>query len=288
MQTTIFIQTLVFGLAIGGVIGLSAVGLTLSYGVTRFINFAYGEFLTLGAFFCVALVHAGLGLPLAALVTIPLVGLVGIVIARIFYDPLMSRGLLPLLVTSVGVAFVLHNTVRIVAGSNPLRFPVPLMRPWSLGDLFIPREQVLTLVVALVAMALVHALLRYTMLGKKMRAVADDAQLARASGIAARRVLTLTWFISAAIGGLGGILLAVTQVTIAPELGWSFLLVVFAAVLLGGIGSPYGAMIGGIIIGLAIELGATYLAPDYSYAFAFLVLILVLIARPRGLMGGRG
>src|SRR5690606_19284240 len=203
MQGTIFIQTLIFGLALGGVISVSAVGLTLSYGVTRFINFAFGEFLTLGAFLCVGLVHVGLGLPLAALAAVVLVGLAGVVIARLFYDPLMARGLLPLLVTSVGVAFVLHNLVRMVAGSNPQRFPLPLMRPWPVGDLFIPREQVFTILVALAAMAAVHALLRYTMLGKKMRAVADDPSLARASGISAQRVLTATWFISALIGGLG-------------------------------------------------------------------------------------
>lgn len=281
-------QTLIFGLAIGGVISVSAVGLTLSYGVTRFINFAYGEFLTVGAFLCVALVHAGLALPLAVLVAVPLVGLLGIATARLFYDPLMGRGLLPLLVTSVGVAFVLHNLVRMIAGSNPLRFPLPVMRPWSLGDLFLPREQAVTILVALAAMLAVHLMLRYTLLGKKMRAVADDPNLARAAGISAKGVLRLTWFISAAVGGLGGILLAVTQVTIDPQSGWHFLLVVFAAVLLGGIGSPYGAMIGGLAIGLAMELGATYVSADYGHAMAFAVLIAVLIFRPRGLMGGVG
>ena len=124
------------------------------------------------------------------------------------------------------------------------------------------------------------------MIGKKMRAVADDPELARAAGVRAARVLSATWFVSAAIGALGGVLLAVTQVTIEPEMGWHFLLVVFAAVLLGGIGSPYGAMIGGLVIGLAVELGATYVAADYAYSFAFVVLILVLILRPRGLLGG--
>lgn len=288
MQMTILIQTLVFGLALGGVISVSAVGLTLAYGVTRFINFAFGEFLTLGAFLCFALVQAGLGLPLAVMLTVPMVGVIGVAIARAFYDPLMSRGLLPLLVTSVGVAFVLHNGVQMIAGANPVRFPLPLMRPWNVGGVFIPREQVITLAVALAAMAVVHILLRYTMLGKKMRAVADNAALARVSGISARNVLSATWFISAGIGALGGILLAVTQVTMAPQMGWNFLLVVFAAVLLGGIGSPYGAMIGGLVIGLAMELGATYVAANYSYAFAFVVLIAILILRPRGLMGGRG
>ncbi|WP_397544409.1 ABC transporter permease subunit [Roseovarius salis] len=284
----IFLQTLVYGLALGGVIAVSAVGLTLAYGVTRFINFAFGEFLTLGAFFCLVLAQAGLGLPLAGLTAAAAVGLIGVLVARLFYDPLMDRGLLPLLVTSVGVAFVAQNIVRMIAGSNPVRFPLPLMRPIELGGLFIPREQLIILGVALLAMLAVHLLLRFTMLGKKMRAVADDAMLARVAGISSRRVLDATWFVSAVIGGLGGILLAITQITVAPQMGWHFLLVVFAAVLLGGIGSPYGAMVGGLLIGLAMELGATYVAANYSYAFAFVVLILVLVLRPRGLMGGRG
>lgn len=284
----ILIQTLVFGLALGGVIAVSAVGLTLAYGVTRFINFAFGEFLTLGAFLCVALAQTGIGLVPAGLLAVLLTGLLGVLVARAFYDPLMSRGLLPLLVTSVGVAFVAQNLIRMIAGSNPIRFPLPLMRPLDLGGIFIPLEQVLILGVALLAMLGLHLLLRFTMLGKKMRAVSDDPALARVSGISARGVLDATWFISAVIGALGGILLAITQITLAPQMGWHFLLVVFAAVLLGGIGSPYGAMVGGLVIGLAMELGATYIAANYSYAFAFVVLILVLILRPRGLLGGRG
>lgn len=284
----ILVQTLVYGLALGGVIAVSAVGLTLAYGVTRFINFAFGEFLTLGAFLCLLFAQIGLGLPVAGLLAVAAVGVIGVGVARAFYTPLMNRGLLPLLVTSVGVAFVVQNLVRMIAGSNPIRFPVPLMRPIEIGGVFVPREQLVILGVALAAMLAVHLLLSLTMLGKKMRAVADDPALARVSGISSRRVLDATWFVSALIGGLGGILLAITQITLAPQMGWHFLLVVFAAVLLGGIGSPYGAMIGGLLIGLAMELGATYVAANYSYAFAFVVLIAVLILRPRGLMGGRG
>lgn len=286
MTLSVALQTIIFGLALGGVIAVSAVGLTLSYGVTRFINFAYGEFLTLGAYGCMVLANAGLWLPVAALVSMLAVGVVGVVLARLFYDPLMQRGLLPLLVTSVGLAFVLHNAVRMVEGSNPQRFPLPLLAPWRLGEIFVPREQVLTIGFALLAMLLVHVMLRTTMLGKTMRAVSDNPALARASGVPARRVLALTWFISAAIGALGGVLLAVTHVTVEPDMGWRFLLMVFAAVLLGGIGSPYGAMLGGLIVGLGVELGATYVAADYSYAFAFVALILVLLLRPRGLLGG--
>ncbi len=286
MDTHLLVQTLIYGLAIGGVIAVSAVGLTLSYGVTRFINFAYGEFLTLGAFGAVWLMAAGLAPPLAAAAAILAAGVLGVVIARVFYDPLMDRGLLALLVTSIGVAFVVQNLIHMVAGSNPVRFPVPLVRPFVVEGFVIPREQAFIIAAALLVMLAVHLLLSLTMTGKKMRAVADNPALARASGIAARRVLSATWFLSAAIGAAGGILLAVTQITFQADMGFRFLLVVFAAVLLGGIGSPYGAMLGGLLVGIGMELGTTYVSADYTYAFAFLLLILVLILRPRGIMGG--
>jgi len=283
---TELLQTLIFGIATGAVISLSAVGLSLSYGVTRFINFSYGEFLTLGAYLTVLFVGLGLPLPAAILVGMLAVGVTGVVLARIFFDPLMRRGFLPLLVTSVGLAFVLQNLVRMIAGSNPIRFPLPLMRPWHVGALFVPKIPVLVVAVALAAMLFTHLLLTFTRIGKMMRATSDNPALARASGIATARVLAATWFLSAAIGALGGVLLAMTQIALQPVMGWSFLLVVFAAVLLGGIGNPYGAMLGSLIVGLGIELGTSYLSPDYGHAFAFAILVLVLLIRPSGLLRG--
>jgi neutral amino acid transport system permease protein len=285
--STEFVQTIVFGIAIGSVIAVGAVGLTLSYGVTRFINFAYGDLLTIGAFAAYLLVrNAGLTLAVATAVSILVVGVAGVVIARVFYDPLAPRGPFPLLITSVGVAFVIQNVLRMAFGSDPKRFPVPLERPWIVGDVFIPQAQARIVVVALVCMVLVHALLRYTTLGKMMRAASDNEALARVSGVNTRRVVRMTWFVSSAIAGLAGVLLAITQVSIRPVMGWSFLLVVFAATLLGGIGSPYGAMLGAIIVGIGLELGTTYIAADYTYAFAFAILVVVLLFRPHGIMGG--
>lgn len=277
-------QTVIFGLATGGVISLSAVGLTLSYGVTRFINFSYGDLLTLGAYATVLLASLGLALPWATLAGMALVGLVGVALARTFFDPLMARGPFPLLVTSVGLAFVLQNLVRMAFGSTPVRFPLPLMRPWQLGPLFVPKAQVIIVAVALLTMLAVHVLLRFTLVGKMMRATSDNPLLARASGIRTRRVLAATWLFSSAIAALGGVLLAITQVALQPVMGWNFLLVVFAAVLLGGIGNPYGAMLGAMVVGLGIELGSSYVAPQYSYAFAFLILLLVLLFRPQGIL----
>lgn len=280
------LQTLIFGLATGAVISLSAVGLSLSYGVTRFINFSYGELLTLGAYLTLVAVSLGLSLPLAALVGMLVVGIIGVLLARVFFDPILHRGFLALLVTSVGLAFVLQNVVRMSFGSSPARFPVPLMRPWRLGDLIVPKVPVLVIAIALVTMLAVHLLLRFTRMGKMMRATSDNAALARASGIVTARVLATTWFLSAAIAALGGVLLGMTQLSLQPIMGWSFLLVVFAAVLLGGIGNPYGAMIGALIVGLGIELGVAYITPDYGFAFAFLLLVIVLLVRPRGLLKG--
>lgn len=283
---TIFLQTLIFGLATGAVISLGAVGLSLSYGVTRFINFSYGELLTLGAYFTVVAVSLGLGLPLAILAGMLVVAVVGTLLAKIFFDPLMQRGFLPLLVTSVGLAFVLQNAVRMGFGSTPIRFPLPLMRPWHLGNLFIPKIPVLVIGIALLAMLAVHLMLHYTDVGKMMRATSDNAVLARVSGIDTGRVLSATWFVSSLVAALGGVLLAMTQIALQPIMGWTFLLVVFAAVLLGGIGSPYGAMLGALVVGLGIEFGTTYLSADYGQAFAFLILLLVLLLRPRGIMRG--
>ena len=283
---TIFLQTLIFGLATGAVISLGAVGLSLSYGVTRFINFSYGELLTLGAYFTVLAVSLGLGLPLAVVAATLLVGVIGTVLAKVFFDPLMARGFLPLLVTSVGLAFVLQNVVRMSFGSTPIRFPLPLMRPWTFGELFVPKIPVLVIVVALLAMLAVHLMLHFTDIGKMMRATSDNADLARVSGIYTGRVLSATWFVSSLVAALGGVLLAITQIALQPIMGWTFLLVVFAAVLLGGIGSPYGAMLGALLVGLGIEFGTTYLSADYGQAFAFLILLLVLLIRPRGIMKG--
>lgn len=284
---THFLQTTIFALAMGGVISVSAVGLSLSYGVTRFINFSYGELLTIGAYVTVALVSSmDMSLPLAAVLSMLIVGVLGVVLARIFFDPLMQRGLLPLLVTSVGLAFVLQNGVQMIAGAGAIRFPMPLLRPWTVGSLFIPKVPVLIIGVALVTMLGVHMLLRFTLIGKMMRATSDNPTLARVSAIRTRRVLAITWFVSSAIAALGGVLLGMTQIALQPVMGWSFLLVVFAAVLLGGIGSPYGAMLGALIVGFGMEFGTTYVSASYSHAFAFVILIAVLLLRPRGLMGG--
>lgn len=280
-----FLQTLVYGLATGSVIAVAAVGLTLSFGVTGFINFAYGELLTIAAYGTYALVQAGLGMLPAALLAIGITGVFSLAMARSIFEPLRERGALALLITSVGAAFVLQNVVQMGFGGSPLAFPVPLLTPWEVGGVFIPKLQVAVLVLAALCMLGVHLLLRYTLLGRTMRAAASNDALARLSGLNTRRIIGATWLVSGLIAGLGGILLASSQGTLSPTIGFTFLLVVFAAAMLGGIGQPYGAMLGALVVGLGVEFGATYVSPDYSHALAFLILILVLLLKPSGLFG---
>lgn len=279
------LQTLVYGLATGSVIAVAALGLTLSFGVTGFINFSYGEMLTVSAYTMCFLVEAGLGLVSAGALAICAGGIVTWVVAAAFFEPLRKRGALALLITSVGVAFVLQNLVQIAVGGNPRAFPLPLSVPWSVGGVFIPKLQVVVFVLAALCMALVHLLLRHTLLGRTMRASASNDALAQLSGLNTKRIIAATWLISGLIAGLGGVLLGASQGNITPTLGFNFLLVVFSAAMLGGIGQPYGAMVGALVIGIGVEFAATYVSADYSEALAFMILIVVLLIRPRGFFG---
>jgi branched-subunit amino acid ABC-type transport system permease component len=280
------VQTVVYGLVNGSVIAVGAVGLTLSYGVTRFINFAYGEFLTLGAYVALLVVGFGVGVPLASLAALLVVGVVGVGLARLFYDPLSDRGPLPLLITSIGLAFVLRNGVRAVAGTEARQLPVPLVRPWTLAGVRLTPVEAGLFVAAAATMLLVHLLLQRTMLGKRMRATSGNRRLAAISGVDTDRVVSQTWFLSGLVGALAGVLLAVQFSPFRPTMGWDFLIVVFAATLLGGIGKPYGAMAGALVVGVAMSLGTRYLAAEYTTAYAFVILVGVLLFKPEGIAGG--
>jgi len=285
-----FLQTVVFGLVEGSVIAVGSVGLTLSYGVTRFINFAYGEFLTYGAYLAVFIAGGLLGmslpLPVAAVIAIVLVGGLGVAVSRVFFEPISDRGALPLLITSIGLSFILRNALSAWVGVDAQQLPVPLLRPLEIAGIRFTLIELGVFLAALATMAAIHLLLQRTMLGKRMRATSGNRSLAETAGIDTTRVVRQTWFISAAAGGLAGILYAALFSPFRPHVGFGYLIVVFAATLLGGIGRPYGAMLGAFLIGLAMNFGSTYLSANYTRAYAFLILVAVLLARPEGIRGG--
>lgn len=285
-----FLQTVVFGLVEGSVIAVGAVGLTLSYGVTRFINFAYGEFLTYGAYLTVfiagGLFGLSLPLPLAAVLAVVIVGLLGVAVSRVFFEPLSERGALPLLITSIGVSFILKNSLQAWVGVTARQLPIPLMRRQEYFGVRLTHLELGVVVAGVVTMLAIHLLLQRTMLGRRMRATSGNRSLAEIAGIDTTRIVRQTWFISAAAGALSGVLYAVLFSPFRPGVGFEYLIVIFAATLLGGIGRPYGAMLGAFCIGLAMNFGSTYLSANYTRAYAFLILVGVLLVRPEGIRGG--
>jgi neutral amino acid transport system permease protein len=283
---TTFVQAVFNGLVDGAAIALAALGLTLSYGISRFINFAYGEFLTLGAFVAVFLSGTGLPVPLAILAGSVIVGVLGVGINTGLYRPLQEYGPVPLLITSFGVAFVLRTTLRGIVGSQGYTFDIPLLRPIEVAGVFFPVLDLVILAVGAVVLVLVYLLLTKTVLGIKMRAISGDRDLARVSSIDVERIGSYTWFVSAGIGALAGGLLALRLQPFTPSLGWELLLVVFAATILGGIGRPLGATIGAVLIGLTMSLGTTYLSSSYTTGYAFVVLLGVILVRPEGILRG--
>lgn len=287
MEVQVLLQTLIFGLALGGVLAPAAVGLTLSFGVTGFVNFSYGGILTIAAYTASLLVTMGLPLVVAAGVAVIFGGIVTWAIARLFFDPLRGRGGLALLVTSIGVAFIIQNAVAIGFGSSPRAFPAPLLAPWQIGGVIVPKLQTIIFVVGCVAMFCVRIILQRSLLGKTMRAVASNDDLTRLSGLDTRRIIGVTWFLSGLVAGLAGVLLGASLGSIGPTMGFQLLLLIFAATMVGGIGNPYGAMAGALLMGLAVNFGATYVSAEYNEAIAFGALVIALLIRPQGLLGRR-
>ncbi|MFB6266152.1 MAG: branched-chain amino acid ABC transporter permease [Halodesulfurarchaeum sp.] len=313
------------GLVVGLVIGLASVGLSMTYSILNFANFAHGDYITAGAFmgwsvtFLVAgvfrnqpidgllLVGAGgevyasdLGInvlqtPLAVVLgLIAAIGatiLVVLAIDRIAFRPLREEEGIILLITSVGVALALRYSIVFIyqQSTRSVTANVPSVAvPMIDGTLNVTIHQITLVVVAAILMLGVHVFLQSTKLGKAMRAMADNKDLARVTGIPTERVVRWTWIIGGGLTGAAGYLIALERGTLSFNLGWLLLLLIFAAVILGGIGSIYGAIAGGIVIGLASRVSLIWL-PEATFArpVAFLVMIFLLVYRPQGIFGGR-
>jgi amino acid/amide ABC transporter membrane protein 1, HAAT family (TC 3.A.1.4.-) len=298
------LEYLANGLVFSSIIVLASIGLSLIYSIARFANFAHGDTMTVGAygaFVGFALIGdlgpTVLGLPvgfyLAVAVGATVAAVVAVLTQRLVYDAL-EIGAIGLLITSIGVAFVYRAVVILAFGTGNLRYTVPAQRP--IPALVPVGVRVTTQEVAIVAVALMlviglHLLLRYTLLGRMMRATADNADLAQVTGIRTARITRWTWVIGAGLAGVGGVFLGLYN-QVEPRMGFNILLVVFAAVILGGIGSVYGAMLGGFLIGMIDQLTPLLgdvgipIGTEYSYAIAFVIMVVVLLVRPRGIAGG--
>jgi branched-subunit amino acid ABC-type transport system permease component len=280
-----------FGLVTASVLALAAVGVTLQFGVMNYINFAYGSYIALAGFLAWELnVAAGLNIWIAILVSSVGMAIVAIVVDRLVLRPFSNRKWpqIYMLIVTLGLWLILSNGLVAIWGANPRQFSVASELPLHVGPFLLTAQQLIIIGVAVVALVSVHLLLTRTKLGKAMRAMSDDRVLASACGIDAKRVVTVTWLVAGFLIGLAGCVLALNLASFDYTFGDNYLFVVFAAVILGGIGQPYGTMIGALIIGLATEMSAVVINSAYKNDIAFGLLIVMLMIRPQGLIPARG
>jgi len=297
------IELIVYGIVLGSIIALGSVGLTLIWGITDLFNCAHGDQITVGAY--VALLFGGLfnrigflqgnvgpfsfswGLLLSFIPSIIISIAVAVAVDRLVYKRMRRAGahFITAFIASIGVAWALRGMIYIIWGAD-FHFYSEGLRPM----LFLPAgiklrvDEIFIMIVAWAAVAAVYLFLGRTKTGKALRALADNPNLARVAGINVERMLIWAWGIAGTLVAIAGILYAI-ETQLRPEMGWIFLLPLFAAVILGGKGSITGALAGGLVLGLAQQVSTLFLVPTYKPAVAFIIMILVLIFRPKGIFG---
>lgn len=280
-----------FGLITASVLALAAVGVTLQFGVTNYVNFAYGSYMALGGFIAWTFnVQLGLAIWLAFLLAAAGLAVFSVIVNQIILHRFNRRNppRVYMLILTLGLWLFLSNGIVAVWGPQIHTFNVANESPLDIGPFLLTPAQIAVFALALVVMLAVHLVLTRTRLGKAMRAMSDDSALAAASGIDADFIVRVTWVMVGILVGLSGCVLALNLGSFNPAYGDTFLFVIFSAVIVGGIGQVYGAMLGALVIGLATEVSAVFISSTYKSDFAFLVLIAVLLFRPRGLIASRG
>jgi neutral amino acid transport system permease protein len=284
-------QLTLAGVKFGAIIAITAIGLSLIFGTTNLINFAHGELVTIGAmaafFLNAATIGPGWDLIPSALVAIAIGALVGAALERGLWRPLRIRGTgrIQLFIISIGLSLLLRHLLLVIFGSRPRPYAdYIIQQAMVLGPIAItPRDLVIT-VLSLVVLVAVGVMLLRTRVGKAMRAVADDRELAQASGVDAARIDLYVWTLGGGLAALGGVLFGLSEV-VNWDMGFRLLLLMFAAVILGGLGSAFGAMAGGLVVGLIAQLSTAWFPVELQNAWALGVLILVLLVRPQGIFG---
>lgn len=281
-------QLVVSGLLFGLLLALASVGLSLIYGTTGLSNFAHGEQVTLGALIAYFLVQsAGLPLIVAGAVAVA-VGLAsGYLQDRALWAPLRKRnvGLTQQMIVSIGLAMALQYTYNLIAGGGSLRIVTSTPRMIEIGPVLLTEQSAVSMLIAVLTLGAVAYFLVGTRTGRAARAVADNAALASASGIDVVRIVRLVWTMGAGLAALGGVLIGLYFSATRWNMGTAILLLMFAAVTLGGLGTAFGALVGSIVIGLVVELSTLVLPSDMRYAAALFILIVVLLVRPQGILG---
>ncbi len=282
----IFLQALVNGLVSGTLLAVPAIGFTAMFAVLRFPNFSVSGVATLGAFAGYLAYGAGLQMVGSLAVAFAIAGAVGLFFDKVAHLPLVKQGALPAAIASIATGLVLENVVRLGFGNEPRGFDRPIARDIRFGEIRVSPQQLETMALALALMLAVFAALAFTRIGKAMRASADNPELAALKGIRPERIAMMASFVGMGLVGVGGMLLGLDS-SIDPLTGTRILLSIFAAAVLGGLGSAPGAVLGAFLIGIAEELSVLVVGSQYRAAVGFVAILLVLSLRPRGLLGER-
>jgi branched-subunit amino acid ABC-type transport system permease component len=289
----VFLQLLANGVVTGSVYAIAAVGVSLIYGILRLVNFAYGDMMAFGALSAYGVNTAWhQSMVVAAVVAMLATAALSLALDIVLWRPLRVRraGFMSLFLASIGLALVLRQALLLAAGPQPNAYRVNPFRVFVLGSVRLSEAQVIAVATGAFAIAIVAVFLAATTVGRTLRAMADDRTLAAIAGIDVARVTQIAWIISGLLAGLGGVLAALVEYSFDPNFGFQLLLPVFAAVVLGGIGSAYGALAGGLVLGIVQELStwsgfAGGVNPVYKPVVAFGVLAVALMIRPQGFFG---
>lgn len=286
---TIFLASVGFGLVTASVLAVAAVGFTLQFGVTDVLNLAYGAVMIAGAYIAYVINQAGLNIWVGLVVAVVACSAGSVLLNSGIYTPFQRRGATPItmVIVSLGMTLIIEFGTQAIAGGTSVSYTMAQGPSVRAGGLALTAVQLVVIGLSVLVMIGTHVLLRYTKLGKAMRATAANKTLARNCGIRTSRVITLTWAITGALCGLAGVIFAMDAGSFDATSTDLFLILILAAVFLGGPGQAYGAMLGAVVIGLATEISAAYITPSYKYVVAFVALLLILGVRPTGLLGAR-
>lgn len=282
---SLLVPSLGFGLVTASILAVAAVGFTLQFGVTNILNLAYGDVMTASAFVAYLITKHGVSIWVALAACALFGGVLSMLLNRCLYTPFVRHGtkLFGMIIVTIAVSLIIQNGLQAIWGSSFFSLSFSAGHSYHLSSMVFTTSQLAIMGIAVGAMAAVYALLRSTKLGKAMRATAADPALARSCGIATDRVIDVAWLLSGALCGIAGVALAMNVASFTSTTGGTFLIAIVAAAVLGGVGQPYGAMLGAIAIGVSSEVAAGVIAPSYKQIVAFIVLVLVLLARPQGI-----
>ena len=286
----LYVAALGFGLVSVSVIAIAAVGFTMQFGITNMINLAYGEVMIVCAYAAFYVNRAGVNIWVAMIAGALAGAVLSFLLNRFLYAPFQRKGtnLIGMVIVSLAASLMIANLLLPIVGYYTSSYVVdqgPLLRSHGL---VLTTAQIAIIAVAVILMLAIHGLLRYTRLGKAMRATAANPTLARNCGIPTRQVIDVVWLITGALCGVAGVVAGLNSDNFSVSSGAAYLITIIAAAVVGGAGQPYGAMIGALIIGMVTELSAAAIAPEYKEVVAFGMLVLVMVLRPQGLLARRG